>query len=40
MIADVSAAGKLKGKHPLYLTFSSPEKGKSVCTVLSLQFEK
>lgn len=30
----------LKGRHPLYLTFSSPVKDKSLCTVLYLQFAK
>lgn len=29
----------LTGKHPLYLTFSSPVKGKSVCTITHLQFK-
>lgn len=28
----------LRGKHPLYLVFASPEKGKSLCTLHYLQF--
>ena len=31
---------KMTGKHPLYLTFSSAEKGKSVCTLIRLRFVK
>ncbi|MDE6327221.1 MAG: hypothetical protein K2L91_01695, partial [Duncaniella sp.] len=37
--ADVSAVKSLKGKHPLYLVFDSPEEGKSVCTLTHLRFE-
>lgn len=37
--ADVSAVKSLKGKHPLYLVFDSPEDGKSVCTLTHLRFE-
>lgn len=37
--ADVSAVKKLKGKHPLYLVFDSPEADKSVCTLTHLRFE-
>lgn len=29
----------LRGKHPLYLVFTSPEKGKSLCTLHYLQFK-
>ncbi len=36
--AKLKGIGSLKGKHPLYLVFSSPEKGKSICTVNYLQF--
>lgn len=37
--AKVPAVGRLKGKHPLYFTFSSPEKGKSMATITHLQFK-
>lgn len=37
--ADVSTAGMLSGKHPLYLTFSSKVSDKSLCTITHLQFE-
>lgn len=30
----------LRGKHPLYLVFSSPEKGRSLCTLHYLQFRE
>lgn len=40
IVTDLKEAGNLSGKHPLYLTFSSPEKGKSICKVLFLQFSK
>lgn len=30
----------LKGKHAVYLLFSSPEKGKSICDLMELQFKK
>ncbi len=36
---DVSGVAALKGKHPLYLVFSSPVKGQSMCTINHLQFE-
>lgn len=29
----------MEGKHPVYLTFSSPDKGKSMATITHLQFE-
>lgn len=32
--------GKLSGKHPLYLTFTSDSKDKSLCTITHLQFKK
>lgn len=38
-IANVKPVVKLKGKHPLYFTFSSPEKEKSIATITHLQFE-
>lgn len=37
--ADVTAVSSLSGRHPLYLTFSSPVKGKSLCTITHLQFK-
>ena len=37
--ADVPSVTSLSGKHPLYLTFSSPVKGKSICTITHLQFQ-
>lgn len=37
--ADVAAVSSLSGRHPLYLTFSSPVKGKSLCTITHLQFK-
>lgn len=37
--ADVPSVSSLSGKHPLYLTFSSPVKGKSLCTITHLQFK-
>lgn len=37
--AKVSDVTKLKGKHPLYFKFSSPEKGKSMATITHLQFK-
>lgn len=40
MSATIKDAGRLKGKHPLYLTFSSSEKGKSICTMLRLRFSE
>lgn len=36
---DVKDVTRLSGKHPLYLTFSSPVKGKSLCTITHLQFQ-
>ncbi len=39
LAADVKGACGLTGKHPLYLTFSSEEKGKSMATVTHLQFK-
>ena len=30
----------LKGKHPIYLKFSSPEAGKSLCSIKYIQFRK
>lgn len=36
--AKVSEVTRLKGKHPLYFAFSSPEKGKSMATITHLQF--
>lgn len=39
MTADVTGVTALSGKHPLYLTFSSPVKGKSLCTITHLQFQ-
>lgn len=30
----------LKGKHPIYLKFSSPEAGKSLCSIRYIQFRK
>lgn len=38
LATDVSPVGSLRGKHPLYLTFSSPVEGASVATLLHLQF--
>lgn len=38
-VARVDEVTKLKGKHPLYFTFSSPEKGKSMATITHLQFK-
>lgn len=35
---DVPGVAVLKGKHPLYLVFSSPVKDKSICTINHLQF--
>lgn len=35
----MSQLGKLKGKHALFLTFSSEEKDKSLCTLETLVFE-
>lgn len=37
---DVPAITRMQGKHALYLTFSSEEKGKSLCTLESLVFSK
>ena len=37
---DVPAIARLQGKHALYLTFSSEEKGKSLCALESLVFSK
>lgn len=37
--AKVSDVTKLKGKHPLYFKFSSPEKSKSMVTITHLQFK-
>lgn len=37
-VANVKDVTRLKGKHPLYFTFSSPEKGKSMATITHLQF--
>ena len=37
--ATLSGIGALSGKHPLYLTFSSPVPGKSICSILRLQFK-
>lgn len=39
LAADVKAVSRLKGKHPLYFTFSSPEKEKSIATITHLQFK-
>ena len=30
---------KLRGKHPVYLTFDSSEKGKSICSLTHIQFK-
>lgn len=38
MSIDVSTLADLKGKHPLYFSFSSPTEGKSLCKVLYLEF--
>lgn len=38
LTADVSKVTALKGKHPLYFTFSSDEKEKSMATITHLQF--
>lgn len=38
LAADVSGVTKLSGKHPLYFTFSSPEKGKSMASITHIQF--
>ncbi len=38
LTANVREVTKLKGKHPLYFTFSSGEKGKSMATITHLQF--
>ncbi|MCM1354819.1 MAG: family 43 glycosylhydrolase [Staphylococcus sp.] len=35
---NVKEVTELNGKHPLYFTFSSPEKGKSIATITHLQF--
>lgn len=37
---DVPAIARMQGKHALYLTFSSEEKGKSLCALESLVFSK
>lgn len=37
--ADLTNIESLIGKHPIYLTFSSPSDGKSICEVYSLQFD-
>ena len=37
---DVPAITRMQGKHALYLTFSSEEKGKSLCALESLVFSK
>lgn len=37
---DVPAITRMQGKHALYLTFSSGEKGKSLCALESLVFSK
>lgn len=37
---DVPAITQMQGKHALYLTFSSEEKGKSLCALESLVFSK
>lgn len=37
---DVPAITRMQGKHALYLTFSSEEKGKSLCALESLIFSK
>lgn len=37
---DVPAIVRMQGKHALYLTFSSEEKGKSLCALESLVFSK
>lgn len=37
---DISGVASLKGKHPLYLTFDSAEKGRSLCTLTHLQMQK
>lgn len=39
LTADVTHVAKLGGKHPLYFTFSSPEKGKSLITLSHLKFD-
>lgn len=37
---DVPEISNLSGKHPLYLSFSSPEDGKSICTLFRLSFSQ
>lgn len=39
LTAETPAVANIKGKHPLYFTFSSPEKGKSLATITHLQFK-
>lgn len=39
LVAEVDGVTGLKGKHPLYFNFSSPEKGKSMATITHLQFK-
>ena len=36
--AELDGIGQLSGKHPLYLVFSSPVAGKSLCTITHLRF--
>lgn len=38
LIAKIDGVTKLSGKHPLYFTFSSSEKGKSLATITHIQF--
>ncbi|MCM1312666.1 MAG: hypothetical protein NC206_04040 [Bacteroides sp.] len=37
--ADLPSVNLLKGKKPLYLVFNSPTENKSICELISLQFE-
>lgn len=36
----LSGTDTLTGKHPLYLVFTSPTEGKSICTITHLQFKQ
>ncbi len=36
--AKINGVEHLKGKHPLYLVFTSPTTGKSLCTITHIQF--